>query len=264
MKSRWTLSSRSRCAAPCSKVRLAPVARRRRHRRLGLGVVLTIGLAGGGVAAAGQFLTTPGGGEVRHLEAPVTATRTGTATVDLGRAPGGADHLDIRLTCLTAGTFVLPDGASLDCSDTDAAAGDPPMTYTMPLGPGQRSFTIRTDPASRWELSATYATVQTTPWATNAAGLTYGAENYNGTPDLLAVIASNGKTGYTYACELGHPSPADPNEALAGQDDPQKTVHVPVYQPDGTTVIGEFLKPEAAEARTDNTPATPIAPSTRR
>lgn len=84
----------------------------------------------------------------------------------------------------------------------------------------------------------------------NDAGQTYGAENANGHPDLIPVWASNDKMGHAFWREMQQPSPANPAEAKAWQNSPMVTVHIPVYEPDGRTVIGEFLMqwPEAARA----------------
>lgn len=244
------------------RVNATPATPRRRRARVGVGLFITVGIAGGGVAAASQFLTLPGGNDVRHLDTSVTTIRTGTATVDLGTPPDGANHLDVRLTCLTPGIFTLPDGARLQCDTADAGTGT--LTYTPQLGTGEHSTTVTTDRGARWQLTATYSDVRTTEWATNDSGSTFGQENYRGTPDLVAVTATNGRQGYVYARKLAQPSPSSPAEALAWQAGPQVTAQVPVYESDGKTVIGEFTqeRPAAAGAARDDTikPAAPSAP----
>jgi hypothetical protein len=65
--------------------------------------------------------------------------------------------------------------------------------------------------------------------------------NANGTPTLVAVIASNGKTGYAYDRDLHQPDPANPSQALAWQNAAPSEVDLPVYASDGETVIGTFV-----------------------
>jgi hypothetical protein len=96
----------------------------------------------------------------------------------------------------------------------------------------------------------------------NADGLTYGVPNDQGTPDLVAVFATNGKTGYVYAKDLNEPSPANPSQALQWQNSPLVTIHLPVYEPDGKTQIGVFDVRRHAIAMQDGdgTPATTMSP----
>lgn len=75
----------------------------------------------------------------------------------------------------------------------------------------------------------------------NAAGLTYGAAGQGASPaddpDLVLIVATNGKTGYAYTRDLNGPTPTSPSEAL----DLTNNRTVPVYLSDGTTKIGEFV-----------------------
>jgi hypothetical protein len=61
--------------------------------------------------------------------------------------------------------------------------------------------------------------------------------NDNGTPDLIAAIATNGKTGYVYARDLEQPAPT----TLQSGTPPGQTRTIPVYTSDGETEIGQFL-----------------------
>ena len=101
-------------------------------------------------------------------------------------------------------------------------------------------------------------------WPTNAAGLTYGslmdANSPEDAPDLIRVETQDGKTGYVKRSELDAATGANvasPAEAIAWQESVdarvasgQKTL-LPVYQQDGTTLIGQFevtpSQPAAAE-----------------
>ena len=205
------------------------------------GVVLVLAAGGGGLAhALGAWTTEPGGDAVTELAAPVIATGTGTQTVDLGAQPAGTMAISISFTCLTAGEFTFADGAGVACDSADARRQAPPATYTMPIAPGQDSTTITTTPASaRWRLVATYASVTTTAWGVNASGQTYGVQNQHGIPDLVAVIATNHRSGYVYANQLFPPPPKTIARALARNNAPPRTLTV--YESDGKTAIGQFL-----------------------
>jgi hypothetical protein len=80
-------------------------------------------------------------------------------------------------------------------------------------------------------------------WPTNARGQTYGssgqANAVTGEPDLIAAIATNGKTGYVLRTDMELPPPANPSEAVARNTAPPRTI--PVYQSDGLTQIGVFI-----------------------
>ena len=119
-----------------------------------------------------------------------------------------------------------------------------PALYALPLGPGQHSTEIRTSaPDVRYRLKATYVNQTATEWAVNENGQTYGVANEQGSPDLVAVIATTGKQGYAYPADLNvQPDFKSPEEALAWQEAHQgETFSVPVYDADGKTVIGEFI-----------------------
>jgi hypothetical protein len=107
------------------------------------------------------------------------------------------------------------------------------------IAPGQDSTTITATPSARWRLVATYASVTTTAWGVNASGQTYGIQNQQGIPDLVAVIATNHRSGYVYANQLFTPPPETPSQAVAQNNAPPRTLTV--YESDGETPIGEFV-----------------------
>jgi hypothetical protein len=207
------------------------------------GVVLVLAAGGGGIAyATGALTTEPGGNAVTELASPVTATGTGTQTIDLGTPPAGSTAIYISFTCLTAGDFTFADGAGLGCDSANAGPQSTPVTYTLPIAPGQESTTITATPSARWSLVATYASVTTTPWGVNASGQTYGTQNQHGIPDLVAVIATNHLAGYVYADQLFTPPPQTPSQAVAEDNAPPSPPRtLTVYQSDGKTPIGEFV-----------------------
>lgn len=221
-----------------------PAAKRRRTRVwLGTGVLAGAGLLGIGAAAAGLFVI-PGGERVTPLASPVTTTYAGTATVELGTPPEGTTGIQMELRCLTPGSFEFPDGASSSCSEQDAASDRLGWSgYTIPLAPGQDSVTIKAGPEARWQLTAEYVKQERTPLGLNAKGETYGLESQeNGTPDLIAVMATNGQPGYAYASDLhGGPMPTSPEDAVKNFSTPRTPHEIPVFQSDGETQVGVFM-----------------------
>lgn len=212
-----------------------------RRRRLRILTLATAGpvILGAGWAAASQHMHLPGADVVDHVAQSVSNEYVGSAVVELGEPPAGANSIDLSLTCLTPGTFKFAGGAALLCGEADA--GWQTAGYRLPLAPGQRTTTIDTEASSRWRLTATYSTSRTTEWGVNASGQTYGVINNQGSPDLVAVHAISGKDGYVYASDLEEPPPANPQEALARQDGPHSNRAVPVFKEDGKTVVGQFI-----------------------
>lgn len=207
----------------------------------GAGAVLALAMTGGGIAyATGAFTSPlPGGPAVSDLAAPISVTGTGSQTVKLGARPAHATSIHMVFTCLTAGDFTFANGASEQCQGADAGRRSGQTIYTMKIAAGQDSTRITATPGARWRLLATYVSVTTTAWAVNASGQTYGVENQHGTPDLLAVIATNHRTGYVYAHQLDQPPPRTIKQALTQNDAAPRTLTV--YKSDGKTSIGKFI-----------------------
>ncbi|NLG21563.1 MAG: hypothetical protein GX555_09080 [Actinomycetales bacterium] len=191
-----------------------------------------------------------GGTRVTHLSEPITTTGTGTVTVQLGEKPEGATGVAMTLDCLSAGEFTYPDGAGLICDDADAgteriAPEDfEALAYVVSLAKGSEEFEIRATEGSSWRLTTSYVSTEVTDWGVNAKGETYGVENIHGSPDLIAVIATNGQHGYAYVADMNAawPEPTSPEHALELQEERgDEGVSVPVYESDGETVIGEFV-----------------------
>ena len=85
----------------------------RKHLRFGAGIFVgTTILVGGGAIASG-LLPLRGGTQITDLAATVIETHSGASTVELGLAPDGATNIFVSLTCLTEGTFMFADGASM-------------------------------------------------------------------------------------------------------------------------------------------------------
>lgn len=230
-----------------AQVDAASTVRSRRKTRLWLSGSALAGaclLGGIGAAAAGLF-HLPGGQEITPLAAPVTENFAGTGTVELGDRPDGATGIEMKLTALSPGRFEFPDGGS--CSFTDAdinkVGGYASCSGTLPLEPGQDGVTIKTAPDSRWELTAKYVKQVRTELGVNAKGETYGVESpEHGVPDLIAVMATNGSSGYAYANDLyGGPMPTSPEDAAKNFSTPRPPREIPVFLSDGETKVGIFL-----------------------
>lgn len=224
-------------------------ARKRARLWAGTAVFAGIGVLGGvGATAAGLF-SIPGARQETPLTSPVIETHTGTATVQLGPAPEGATGIGLQLNCLTPGRFEFEDGANSICKPEDVGTRRDWTGYTLPLTAGKESITITTSPEASWKLTAQYVDTRITDWAVNSDGHTYGAQNEKGSPDMVAVIATNGTSGYVYRTELEEADGTaasktfkSPEEALAWQAARQgKRFAVPVYDSTGKTVVGEFV-----------------------
>jgi hypothetical protein len=108
-----------------------------------------------------------------------------------------------------------------------------------------------------------------TPGATfpqNATGLTYGSSlgalNETGVPDLVLVIATNGKQGYVYKSALNAADGSNVStlqEAAAWDAAGANVSHtIAVYAEDGTTVIGSFtISPASSGAVPLGSPLNP-------
>ena len=225
-----------------------PHARRRWRWRIGAGSFVGLTLVAGGVALAAGVFSPPGAPVDTLLGNVVTATRTGTATIELGPPPATATSVSLSLTCLSVGKFTFPNGSYASCNTADI--GNPPdlrqISEVVPVTSGMDSVTIKTSAAASWTLQAVYLNRVTTPWGMNAHGETYGERNQNGTPDLIAVVIDHGTTqGYVKATDLSCASGGDVAsiaQALAWDTaSANRNVTIPVFESDGTTVIGTFV-----------------------
>jgi hypothetical protein len=205
------------------------------RRRYPLFALIAAAVAGGGIALATQLGNhQPGSDQITNLSAPIVVKAEGSKTIDLGKPPAGANRVDYQFRCLSAGTFVFPDGASETCTAGENSA----MTYRLFLAPGEHTVRVSVTPArARWQLRIGYVHVVETAWGINAKGQTYGVQNSRGMPDLIAVIATNGQIGYSYSLQVIGPLPTSPAQAANWHPLPRL---IPVYQADGVTIIGQY------------------------
>lgn len=235
---------------------------------LALGVVLLAG--GGGLTAASALgliswplaVTDPlPGGETREVllgVEPVVGSRAvdfvgeGTRRIDLPRAPENATHASAQLTCLSPGGFswgpAPRNNPSMACDVDDVGTRAATTWYDFPLDQAD-ALHVGAESGAQWRVVVVYVSKARTDWGVNARGETFGVMNDAGSPDLIAVIASNGLEGYVYTDALAE---ADGTQAALGFDSPEdalawqeerrgRTFRIPVYLSDGETLIGEFV-----------------------
>jgi hypothetical protein len=210
-------------------------SRLRQQQRRGRALAVSLGAAALVAATTGAAIVVsalPGTTTVAPLGTAVTATHTGTATLDLGSAPAQAGAVIIDLTCLNGRGAVgvdtiAPAGSTGSATSVDCTVRSTPVHVTDGLLPtaGSTTITITADSDTRWTATARYASSATSEWGVNANGQTYGVPNPRGVPDLTAAFATNGKLGYVVDREL---------TSFEGEGS------INVYESDGTTVIGEF------------------------
>jgi len=245
-------------------VKDTPRVRRRWRWRVGTGTFLGVTLVAGGVALASGVFSLPGAPVNSPLGNVVTETRTGTATIDIGAPPATATDVSLALTCLTVGTFYFPNGSSMSCDSADithAPPNDGPASEVVPLIAGVDTVTIKTGPNATWTLQAMYVNQVTTSWGVNASGETYGVQNQNGTPNLVAVVIDGGNiNGYVKESELNCAAGGDvasPAQALAWDKASQnRSISIPVYESDGVTVVGTFT---VGSANTQTVPLSSLS-----
>lgn len=82
----------------------------------------------------------------------------------------------------------------------------------------------------------------TTAWATNASGQTFGkeleAKSWSDRPELISVVADNGKVGYVFAKEVDQPATTSLDVREARLKAYLRGRTIPVYESDGVTQIG--------------------------
>src|ERR1700679_2273810 len=129
--------------------------RRRGRWRLGTGLFVGSTLVAGGAALAAGVFSPPGAPIDTPLGHIVTATRTGSATINIGPPPAKATDLSLTLTCLTVGTFTFPNGSWLSCDAADLSQPTPDAqdaSEVVPLNPGEDTVTVTTSVNAIWTL----------------------------------------------------------------------------------------------------------------
>jgi len=207
-----------------------------RHQRRARAVATSVGavvMVGALTGAALVISNLPGTTTVVPLGNEVTATHTGTASIDLGPAPANATVAVVDLTCVSGQGWVSlltvptkgdegPSGAGVDCA-VNAGRTIRIEDSLLPAA-GTTSITVTADAGTTWSATAQYGTSSTSEWGVNANGQTYGVPNVDGVPDLTPARASNGEWGYVFS------------DDLLAMD---REGFINVYRADGTTIIGQ-------------------------
>ena len=255
----------------------APRTRRSRRWR-GTALVLAGALAGGGVSAAAFAATSnrpepvaqpsgqpvpplgsavpapagviPGSPIISLLGPPITQTVSAGTTTPLKPRPTSATHARVTVTVTKAGSLNFgTDRAGNNPSgswslDDITVRGQATTWYDFPLNDSVDTLYLTPAGGFAGTVTIQYLNYVPTLIGVNARGQTYGVSGSGdrGEPDLVAVVATNGKDGYANAVDLqGGPMPTSPGDAIARQEANQGRIRtIPVYESDGTTVIGEF------------------------
>ncbi|MHA3682770.1 hypothetical protein ACXR2W_00710 [Leucobacter sp. HY1908] len=226
----------------------------KKHSKVLLGLTIGMGVVAvsGGVAVASDVLSQPGSSHnIPHSKA-VAGMFEGSHDLLLGAPPAGADVVAITFTCLSKGEFSFPSGTGDPSRPSDTSQLEGMVCLQDSVGSVIDGFVpiasldngvlsvIATD-ASKWSISASYATKQISPWGLNESGRTFGSQNERGSPDLVPVLATNGLQGYAYVEDIdGGPFPTTFEEAARLSTKSEAGYVIPVYESDGTTVIGEM------------------------
>ena len=227
---------------------------RRRHMPWIAGAVAALLVGGASAAVASGVLPLPGAPQDTLLGAESTVEGVGTDALDLGPVPVGATDVALTLRCRDPGTVRLPGSGSMVCD----GSGDGMASWTAALDAVDPTrLEVVAEPGTRWTLTGRYVSREILPLGTNADGETFGSIIGGESPDLVAVVATNGREGYVRRTELedadgttaarSFRSPAD---ALAWQQERAgKSITITVYASDGRTVLGDFVVGDGGRAR---------------
>ena len=201
----------------------------------------------------------PGATIISLVGEPISVSLTDDIAVPLPDNPAlsalsAATHVRVTITALSTGDISF---------GTDPAGNNPSASWSAADEIGTTSATTQYDFPLDDTIDAIYlrphdfngiATVQLitqipTDFGVNEHGQTFGVTGSSrGEPDLIAVVATNGAPGYVLRRDLedadgtaaaeGFTSPGDAAEWQESQ--PDGVILLPVYESNGTTVVGEF------------------------
>ena len=211
---------------------------RRLTAALALGAAVT---AGGGLAGASAMglldwpvaVTDPlpGGEAVEIVPADrpagsmvIDTVGEGDGRIPLPAAPTDATHVSAQLTCLEPGRFSWgtdpQNSPSIACRREDVGTRSAASWFDFALSDAD-ALHIGADAGSRWRLAVVFVSKEPTDWGINDRGDSFGVESQRGTPDLIAVVASNGIDGYVYADDLAE---ANGSRAALDFDSPEDAI----------------------------------------
>lgn len=254
-----------------------PWLRRPRRWLVAIALVGAGAVAGTGVSAAAFALSTPsheiaggiaappgvipGQPIISLLGDPVSQQSSGDADIPLADRPAAATHVRVTVVCLTPGATSWGFDAggnnpSSSCDEADVLSASPGAWFDFPLSSTTTTLFLRGSAQTRVLVGYQYLNYVPTALGVNDRGETFGASAHDGVeqPDLVAVVglSPTGEyvDGYARASELDAfgpewpDQPSTPEEALTWQAERDKKYpngwDLPVYESDGTTVIGTF------------------------
>lgn len=227
------------CASP-HRDAVKSSSRRARVRGIVIGLSFSGVLAVGGLTAAaglrpaGEVATAP-------LSPPIILNGVGPAVVPMPAAPERATYLRLELTCFdgtvceTSGGSVTSDQPSV-MVQRDAlpltSRPDPDNPQMLPQLDPVRGLALTVEAGTHWRLYAVYVDSLNPRQAELPDGRTLGVANNSDVSDLVPAVATNGRPGwvdYRQLTDQAHP-------VLTTDGLSQRPI--PVYDQDGTTVIG--------------------------
>lgn len=221
--------------------RATPTPRRIRRRSAFVGAGVAGVLTVGGLAAVAESQDA-GVGVAEPLAPPIVVNAVGPANVVLPPAPDGARYVRLELTCYDGLRCDTTGGGASRKADTGVpmvqrdnlpltAVHDPRDAQRIPPLDPAVGVPIGVDPGTHWRLYVVYTDQFLPGHAPAGDGRTLGIPAQFPT-DLVPMVATNGRSGYVdyrLLTDAGHPMlTAD------GTSQPP----LPVYDVDGTTVIG--------------------------
>lgn len=195
---------------------------------------------------------TPGTPIISLLGQAVTLSISATE-IPLTPRPTGSTHARVTITAASAGSInwgTDPSGnnPSASWSANDLVGPVSRTWYDFPLD-SSADMLYMNPTGLTGTVTVQFVTHVPTLLGVNASGQTFGVTgSTQGEPDLIAVGATNGASGYVYRTELEDADGTaagrefrSPDDALEWQRKNEGVTRViPVYESDGKTRIGEF------------------------
>jgi hypothetical protein len=221
----------------------APAQSRSRRRWVTALVAAVLGAVAVGGATAVAGLRPAGDVATPPLAPPVILNGVGSAKVVLPEAPGNAVYLRVELACFDGIRCNTPGGGSegpdngipkvqRDALPLTNAVDSHSAQRLAPLNPAA-GLAIDVSPGTHWRLYAVYTDSLNPESAPVGNGEMLGIPSNLTIPDLVPAVATNGRSGwldYHLLTELARPQLTPEGTSQAP---------LPVYGPDGSTVIGK-------------------------
>ena len=230
-------------ALRCELITLPQPKPIRTRRRIAVIAGSALGAVALGGAAAVAGLMPAGEVAAPPLAPPMIVNGIGPATVSVPPAPEGAAYLRVELACFNGTRCNTAGGGVEGPNNGSTKVQRDALPVTDDIDPSNAQEIDRLDPASGvvidvaagtyWRLYAVYTDGLNPEVAPMDDGRTLGIPSNTSLPDLVPAVGTNGKAGWVEYDLLTYA--ANPRLAADGV----QQAPVPVYDADGTTVIGE-------------------------